>query len=151
MGKGQRITYWVATLVLASGLIGSGVQQLVRAEGEGALAPPYAWGIVKLGYPLYVLTLLGIWKLLGAVALLVPKYPLVKEWAYAGVVFLLTGGIFSHVAAGDSWNQSLPALFLLILAVVSWYSRPADRRLLARPARVRAAGPNPASAHPATG
>ncbi|KAB8191932.1 DoxX family protein [Nonomuraea phyllanthi] len=119
-----------STLVLASGLIGSGIQQLLRVEGEGALAPPYAWGIVQLGYPVYVLTLLGIWKLPGAVAILAPKYPLIKEWAYAGIFFLLTGGMFSHVASGDDWYQSLTALFLLVLAMASWHFRPAGRRLL---------------------
>ncbi|MEU4579702.1 DoxX family protein [Nonomuraea sp. NPDC023979] len=129
MTRTQKIVYWGSTLVLASGLIGSGIQQLLRIEGEGALAPPYAWGIVQLGYPVYILTLLGMWKLLGAVAILVPKRPLIKEWAYAGIFFLLTGGIFSHAASGDAWYQSLTALFLLILTIASWYFRPASRHL----------------------
>jgi hypothetical protein len=87
---------------------------------------------VELGYPVYILTLLGLWKLLGAVTILLPRYPLLKEWAYAGLFFLLTGGMFSHIASGDSWYQLLPALFLLVLTIVSWYFRPADRKLPTR-------------------
>ncbi|MFI6393975.1 DoxX family protein [Nonomuraea sp. NPDC050547] len=132
MAKTRRIVYWVSTLVLASGLVGSGVQQILRIEGREALAPPYAWGIVELGYPVYILTLLGGWKLLGALAILLPKYPLLKEWAYAGMFFLFTGGMFSHIATGDAWYQLLPALFLLLLATVSWHFRPEGRRLPAR-------------------
>ena len=129
MTRTQKIIYWSSTLVLASGLVGSGVQQLLRVENEGALAPAYAWGIVQLGYPLYFLTILGIWKLLGAVAIVAPKYPLLKEWAYAGIFFLLTGAIFSHVASGDAWYESSVAVFLLVLMIASWYFRPADRRI----------------------
>ena len=121
----RTLIYWIATLVLASGLVGSGAQQLLRVEGEGALAPPFAWGIVRLGYPLYVLTILGVWKLLGAVVLLVPGVPLLKEWAYAGVFFLLTGALFSHVASGHAWPELVPAGVLLALTLLSWSFRPA--------------------------
>jgi uncharacterized membrane protein YphA (DoxX/SURF4 family) len=89
------------------------------------------WGIKQLGYPVYVLTILGTWKLLGAVAILVPRFPLLKEWAYAGIFFLLTGAVFSHVASGNPWYENIPALFLLILAIVSWHVRPAGRKILA--------------------
>lgn len=132
MTRRQRILYWAATVVLASGLIGSGVQQVLGVEGEGALAPPYAWGIEQLGYPRYVLPLLGTWKILGAVAILVPRGALLKEWAYAGMFFLLTGAVFSHVASGHAAYELLPALFLLAFTVVSWYFRPDDRRLPTR-------------------
>jgi uncharacterized membrane protein YphA (DoxX/SURF4 family) len=127
----RKIIYWSATIVLASGLVGSGAQQLLRVEGAGALAPPYAWGIKQLGYPVYVLTILGTWKLLGTVAILVPRFPLLKEWAYAGIFFLLTGAMFSHVASGNPWYENIPALFLLILAIVSWHLRPAGRKIVA--------------------
>jgi hypothetical protein len=129
MTKTQRMTYWSSTVVLAAGFLGSGIQQLLRVEGEGALAPPYAWGIMQLGYPVYVLTILGTWKLLGAVAILIPKYPLLKEWAYAGTFFLLTGAIFTHIASGTPWYELIPAVFLLALTILSWYFRPASRRL----------------------
>jgi hypothetical protein len=130
MTKRRKIAYWITTVWLALALVGSGVQQLLRVEGEGALAPPYAWGIAEMGYPVYVLTILGAWKLLGALAILAPRYPLLKEWAYAGIFFLLTGGIFSHIAAGDAWYHSSIALFVLLLTVGSWYLRPTDRRLV---------------------
>lgn len=130
MTKTQKIIYWFATVVLVFGLLASGIQQLLLLEIEGALAPPFAWGIVQLGYPVYVLTILGVWKLLGAVAILIPKYPLLKEWAYAGIFFLFTGALFSHVASGHPWYESVPATTLLILTIISWYFRPADRKLL---------------------
>ena len=129
MTKKHKITYWFATIVLASGLIASGIQQLLGVEAVGALAPPYAWGIVQLGYPLYMLTILGISKLLGAAAILVPKYALLKEWAYAGIFFLLTGAMYSHIASNNPAYELLPALFLIILTAVSWYFRPADRKV----------------------
>ena len=66
----------------------------------------------------------------GAVAALVPKFPLVKEWAYAGLFFAMTGAIFSHVASGDSLNEILPLILLLTLTLVSWYFRPAGRKLV---------------------
>ena len=127
--KKQQIIYWSATIVLASGLVGSGLQQLLNVEAEGGLAPAYAWGIEQMGYPGYLLTILGTWKLLGALAVLIPRFPLLKEWAYAGIFFLLTGAMFSHVASGHTWYELLPAVFLLILTVLSWHFRPADREL----------------------
>src|SRR6476620_6551937 len=100
MKKWKKITYWVATLWLSSGLVATGVQQLMKVQLEGVQSPPGVYGITELGYPVYLLTLLGIWKILGVIALLVPKFPLVKEWAYAGIFFLLTGALFSHIAVG---------------------------------------------------
>ncbi|MEX2602133.1 MAG: DoxX family protein [Balneolaceae bacterium] len=129
MTKTQKIIYWVATVVLVFGLLASGIQQLLRLEVEGALAPPFAWGIVKLGYPVYVLTILGMWKLLGAVAIVIPKYPLLKEWAYAGIFFLFSGALFSHYASGHIWLEFIPATTLLMMTILSWYFRPADKKL----------------------
>jgi uncharacterized membrane protein YphA (DoxX/SURF4 family) len=129
MEKARNITYWFATVVLALALVATGVQQLMRLEVEGALAPPFAWGIVQLGYPLYLLSILGIWKLLGAAVILAPKLPLIKEWAYAGIFFLLTGALASHAASGHAWVEFIPAAFLLVLLAASWYLRPADRKV----------------------
>ena len=75
-----------------------------------------------------MLTLLGIGKLLGVIAVLIPKFPLLKEWAYAGFFFIMSGAIFSHIASGDVINAIFPSLLLLILTVISWYFRPASRR-----------------------
>lgn len=124
-----RAIYWLSTLVLVAGLLGTGVQQLLRVEAEGALGPAFAWGIKQMGYPLYLLTILGVWKVLGAVALVVPRYPLLKEWAYAGIFFLLTGAFFSHLASGHAWTEMIASVTLLILTGLSWYLRPADRRI----------------------
>src|SRR5262245_34693896 len=100
MKRRNKIIYWIATIWLASGMLATGVLQLFKAKAEGALAPPGVYGITQLGYPVYFLTILGIWKILGTVALLVPGFPLVKEWAYAGFFFIMSGAIFSHIAIG---------------------------------------------------
>jgi hypothetical protein len=84
--------------------------------------------ILDLGYPDYFLTLLGLSKILAVVALLIPKFPLLKEWAYAGLFFMMAGALFSHTASGSSVNEIAPVLLLLVLIVISWYFRPADRK-----------------------
>ena len=85
--------------------------------------------MTHLGYPTYLLTMLGIWKLLGVVAVLVPKFPLIKEWAYAGFFFAMSGAAISHLIIGDPFSETFPSVLLLILTVVSWYFRPESRRL----------------------
>lgn len=131
MKKTNKIIYWIATLWLASGMLSTGIVQLLRMKAEGAVAPPGVYGITKLGYPVYFLTILGIWKLLGVVALLVPKFPLLKEWAYAGFFFAMSGAVFSHIAVGHPAKELLPSSLLPVLTVISWYLRPADRKLTA--------------------
>jgi hypothetical protein len=86
--------------------------------------------ITHLGYPDYFLKIIGAWKILGVIALLIPRYPLVKEWAYAGFFFLMSGAVVSHIAYGDPFSELLPSLWLLILIVLSWYFRPADKKLV---------------------
>ncbi len=124
MTKTTKIIYWVATIWLALGMVSTGAVQLLKAkEGQGG-----ADMLAHLGYPLYILTLLGIGKILGVVAILIPKFPVVKEWAYAGFFFIMSGAIFSHMVTGDSITEILPSLLLLILTVVSWYFRPPNRK-----------------------
>lgn len=123
MTKRNKIIYWVATIWLALGMLSSGIVQLFRMKEEIAF-------ILNLGYPLYFLTILGIWKILGIVAVLIPKFPLLKEWAYAGFFFSMSGAVFSHIAMGNSMSEIFPPLLLLILTVVSWYFRPADRKMI---------------------
>src|SRR5205814_2555365 len=119
-----KITYWIATIWLALGMVATGTGQLLKAKaGQGGVDM-----ITHLGYPVYFLTMLGTWKILGVVALLVPKFSLLKEWAYAGFFFVMTGAIFSHIAVGDPVNELFPSLLLLILTGVSWYFRPLDRK-----------------------
>ncbi len=126
MTKRNKIIYWIATLWLALGMVSTGGGQLFKMKaGQGGSDM-----ISHLGYPVYLLTLLGVWKILGVAAVLIPKYPLLKEWAYAGFFFAMTGAIFSHIVAGDPLTGILPALLLLILTALSWYFRPADRKII---------------------
>jgi hypothetical protein len=125
----NKIIYWIATIWLSLGMTATGLVQLFKVKAEGAVAPPGTDGIVRLGYPIYFLTILGIWKILGVVAVLMPKFPLLKEWAYAGFFFIMSGAIFSHIALGNPMNEIFPSLLLLTLAVISWFFRPADRKI----------------------
>lgn len=126
MTKTHKIIYWIATLWLALGMVSTAAGQLLKwNDGQGAVE-----SVTHLGYPVYLLTLLGIWKVLGVIAVLIPRYPLLKEWAYAGFFFAMSGAIFSHLATGDSLTAAIPALLLLVLTVLSWYFRPANRKLL---------------------
>lgn len=125
MTKTNKIIYWVATIWLALGMVSTGAVQLLKAkEGQGGVDM-----ITHLGYPVYMLTIIGIWKILGVIVLLLPKTPLIKEWAYAGFFFIMTGAIFSHIATGDAVKEIFPSLLLLVLTLVSWYFRPSDRKL----------------------
>lgn len=125
MTKTNKIIYWTATLWLALGMISTGAVQLLKGKtGAGGVD-----SITQLGYPVYLLALLGVWKILGVAAVLVPKFPLLKEWAYAGFFFAMTGAIFSHIAAGNAVNEIFPSLLLLVLTVLSWYFRPPGRKI----------------------
>jgi uncharacterized membrane protein len=123
MTKRNKIIYWATTGFLAFGMLAQGLAQIFRAKG-------YVDIIVHLGYPLYFLYIIGIWKILGVIAILIPKFSLLKEWAYAGFFFVMSGALFSHFAVGDSMKNAAPALALLILIVASWYFRPADRKII---------------------
>jgi hypothetical protein len=109
----------------------TGIVQLLKEESPGAVSPPGVYGIKYLGYPVYLLTIIGVWKLLGSIAVLVPGLPLIKEWAYAGFFFLMTGAIFSHIAVGDPAVELFPSFLLLALTIISWYFRPSTRKLIA--------------------
>ena len=123
MTKRNKIIYWIATLWLALGMTSTGIVQLIKMKEEEAM-------FTHLGYPSYLLTILGIWKLLGVVAVLIPKFPLLKEWAYAGFFFAMSGAVFSHLACGDGAKEFFGPVLLIILTVVSWYFRPANRKIV---------------------
>ena len=127
MTKRNKIIYWIATIWLSLGMLSTGAVQLLKIKGDG---PGSLDSMTHLGYPAYFVTILGICKILGVVVLLIPKFPLLKEWAYAGFFFMMSGAIFIHIAAGNSLGEIFPSLLLLILTVVSWYFRPADRKLI---------------------
>lgn len=122
MSKRNKIIYWIATAWLSLGMVSTGVVQLIQMKEEADM-------FTHLGYPLYLLTLLGLWKFLGVVAVLIPRMPLLKEWAYAGFFFAMSGAAFSHIAIGDSPKELFGPLLLIVLTVVSWYFRPAERKL----------------------
>jgi hypothetical protein len=123
MTKRNKIIYWIATIWLALGMVSTGIVQLLKVEKEADM-------MTHLGYPVYLLTILGIWKLLGVVTVLMPKLPLLKEWAYAGFFFAMSGAVFSHLASGDGGKDFFGPTLLLVLTIVSWYLRPADRKLI---------------------
>jgi uncharacterized membrane protein YphA (DoxX/SURF4 family) len=120
--KARKITYWVTTGLLAAVFAFGGVMDV--------LSPPQvAEQLAHLGYPTYFAPLIGVWKVLGVVALLAPGFPLIKEWAYAGMVFDLTGATVSHAAVGDPIANVVTPIVFLALLVASWWLRPASRRL----------------------
>ncbi|MEO6540455.1 MAG: DoxX family protein [Ferruginibacter sp.] len=123
MTKRNKIIYWIATIWLALGMLATGIVQLIKMKEEADM-------MTHLGYPLYFLTILGIWKILGVAAVLIPKFTIVKEWAYAGFFFAMSGAVFSHVALGDGTKDFFGPILLLILTVASWYFRPADRKVV---------------------
>ncbi|RYJ43174.1 DoxX family protein [Flavobacterium beibuense] len=121
MEKRNRIIYWIATGWLSLGMLSTGIVQLLKVEEETAR-------ITQLGYPVYILTILGIWKVLGVIAVLIPKYPMLKEWAYAGFFFAMTGAIISHLASGSPAGELFGPTLLIVLTIVSWYFRPTARK-----------------------
>jgi uncharacterized membrane protein YphA (DoxX/SURF4 family) len=124
--KAKNIAYWTTTILVAFFIGSGGGAQMWQYH-----ANPH--GIVPvLRYPLYFFAILGFWKVLGAIAILVPRFPRLKEWAYAGIFFDLTGAVASVAAVGDYGAYAfhiLAPLILAILAVASWALRPESRRI----------------------
>ena len=123
MTKRNRIIYWIATIWLALGMLSTGIVQLLKVEEEVNM-------MTRLGYPVYFLTIIGVWKILGVVAVLIPKFPLLKEWAYAGFFIAMSGAVMSHLISGSEAKEIFGPTLLLVLTVVSWYFRPADRKFI---------------------
>ena len=110
MTKTKKIIYWISTIWLALGMVSTAIVQLMRTP-EGVDA------VTRLGYPPYLLTILGVWKILGVVAVLLPKFPRLKEWAYAGFFFAMSGAAISHIVSRAPFSEIFPSLLLLILTV----------------------------------
>jgi hypothetical protein len=123
MTKRNKIIYWIATIWLALGMFSTGLVQLLKVNTETER-------MAHLGYPVYFLTILGAWKILGVIAVLVPRSPWLKEWAYAGFFFSMSGAVLSHLACGDGVKELFGPILLLTLTVVSWYFRPLERKLI---------------------
>ena len=121
--RSRGIAYWVTTALLVLELVLGGVWDVLQA-------PQVRSVIDRLGYPRYFLVILGVWKLLGAIALLIPRFPRLKEWTYAGVVFNFTGAIASHLASGFIEPGTLVYIIAMTaVAVASCVLRPPGRRL----------------------
>lgn len=114
----RKALYWLATGLAALIIVATGAANLMRA-------PQLLAGLAHLGYPLVLSSILGVWQLLGAAAILAPGLARLKEWAYAGFVFLLTGAAASHASAGDSIGHIMFPLVLLGLVVSSYVLKPA--------------------------
>ena len=123
--------YWVCTGLVVFAFLPGGVFYVMGA-------PQAVTGVEQLGFPAYFVTFLGVWKILGAIALLVPGMGLVKEWAYAGMVFDLTGAMVAVAVTGGAWWHVLAPLVVLALVVGSWWLRPASRRVAGEAGRLEA-------------
>jgi uncharacterized membrane protein YphA (DoxX/SURF4 family) len=122
MTKKRKIAYWIFTTLLSLGMLSGGIAQVLEA-------PQNKEGIVRLGYPVYLMTIIGVWKIVGVAAVMLPGLALAKEWAYAGFFFVLSGAAISHVAHGDPLAYTVAPLALLGFTILSWYLRPEDRRV----------------------
>jgi len=120
--KRNKIIYWIFTLWMALGMVSTAIVQLMKNKDELA-------NFTNLGYPAYLMTIIGVWKILGVIAVLIPRFPLLKEWAYAGFFFVMSGAVISHIIVEDNFGRTFPALLLLILVIISWYFRPTDRKI----------------------
>jgi uncharacterized membrane protein YphA (DoxX/SURF4 family) len=116
------IGYWIGTVLFCLAMTAGGTMNLLRVE-------PQQEAMANLGYPMYLMTILGVAKILGVIALLMPGFPLLKEWAYAGFTFDMLGASASHAFVGDSPAQIVTPLVVLAIAITSYCLRPPSRRL----------------------
>jgi len=120
--KGKTIAFWILTGLVVASQGASGVADLLKAQG-------LVEGVTALGYPTYILTILGPFKILGVIVLAIPGLPRLKEWAYAGFFFDFLGAALSHFYNGDGIELILPASILLAILLGSYFLRPESRRL----------------------
>lgn len=118
----RKIGYWAATGLAALAFGAGGVMDLLGPK-------EVVEGMAHLGYPAYFAGLIGAWKVLGAIAIVVPRFPRLKEWAYAGMIFDLTGASYSHAMSHDPADAVITPLVISALVVASWALRPASRVL----------------------
>ena len=119
-----KVIYWVTTVLLAAG-------GFMAAFAYLSGGPQAVEGFAKVGYPQQLRILLGIAKPLGATVLLIPGWPRLKEWAYAGFTFAWIAAIPAHYLAGQH-GAAIEPLVLLILLFVSYFTRPDNRRVPTR-------------------
>lgn len=121
MEKRNKIIYWISTGLLCFSMLG-GIGQLLQVK-------EVVKGFAPLGYPTYFISILGFWKATAIIALLIPKFPLLKEWTYAGIIFAMTGASISHIASNSPTIHIFPPLIVCAIAIFSWYFRPSDRKI----------------------
>jgi uncharacterized membrane protein YphA (DoxX/SURF4 family) len=120
--RNRAIVYWLSTAILA-------IELLVGGAWDVLMLPQVREVIHRVGYPVYFLVIFGVWKFLGSIAIIIPRFPRLKEWAYAGVVFNLTGALASNLASGVTDTKTLAYLLLMMgVTATSWALRPASRR-----------------------
>ena len=112
--------YWIFTVLAALLFAVPGAALLLRV-------PHFTADMAQLGYPVYFLTILGVWKLLGVIAILSPRLPRLKEWAYAGMIFDLSSAVISRTVMGGDVFKILPPILVGVTVIVSWRLRPAGR------------------------
>ncbi len=122
MEKKKLIWYWIITAILSFCIFTGGLAQMLQVKGV-------IQGFKPLGYPTYFISIIGGWKILGVIAILLPKFKLLKEWAYAGIFFTMTGAVISHIASNNVSAQIIAPILLAVFTMLSWYLRPADRKL----------------------
>ena len=118
----KRVADWVCTALVVFFIGSGGLAYVMRV-------PDVVAGVVALGFPVYFIVLLGVWKVLGSIAILVPGFPLIKEWAYAGIMIDLTGAAVASMATGGAWWHAAAPLLIAVLVIASWALRPESRRL----------------------
>ena len=123
MEKRNKIIYWIATGLLSFGMLAQAFTQITATKDWKAV-------MAHIGYPPYFLYIIGVWKLLGVIAILIPGFKLLKEWAYAGFFFVMSGAIVSDLASGDGIVSVMGPFVVIVLIVLSWYFRPANRKLV---------------------
>jgi uncharacterized membrane protein YphA (DoxX/SURF4 family) len=122
VSTGRRVTYWIMTILLVFCIISGGAFQLIGARES-------VEGIVRLGYPAFFVNILGFWKVMGGIIILIPGFPRIKEWAYAGRVFDLSGAAISNAVSGMPGWHVVVTLILLAITLLSWALRPSVRPL----------------------
>jgi len=131
--RAKMFGYWAATGLAALAFITGGAFDVARGEQVHAI-------MSHLRYPVYFAALLGVWKILGGLAILAPRMPRLKEWAYAGMFFDLSGAAISHGSVGDPPARILTPLAILVLVIASWALRQKSRVLRAADAAAQASG-----------
>ena len=112
--KATKIIYWVVTGLFALLMISSGIQEVMQTKEASEF-------ITNLGYPAYIVPFLGVGKILGSIAILIPGFPRLKEWAYAGLVFDLVGATYSIFAFGPFQPKSLSMFIFIAFAFASYF------------------------------